>query len=178
MDDWPYPQSLSQELELWQVSIIQYLQCYSTKNHSFSGPLLTNPIDPVQSCCLYKLVLSKVQFPNIYVWPLTSCEAERSLSGLRRLKNDMRSTMKEDCLKWLALMMVHLTIPVPVENIIDTFAAKHRSSKNEIGTYIRRNLLLCMLCNTFCLCVNVCVLLFLNSANRIGLQRGFMIVIQ
>ena len=59
------------------------------------------------------------------VWPLTSCEAERSFSGLRRLKNYMRSTMKEDRLNGLALMMVHRTISVSVENIIDTFAAKH-----------------------------------------------------
>ena len=73
-----------------------------------------------------------MQFPNIYtilhimaVWPLTSCEAERSFSGLRRLKNYMRSTMKEDRLNGLALMMVHRTISVSVENIIDTFAAKH-----------------------------------------------------
>eukprot|EP00731_Ephydatia_muelleri_P012068 Em0006g962a len=35
------------------------------------------------------------------IWPLTSCEAERSFSGLRRLKNYMRSTMKEDRLNGL-----------------------------------------------------------------------------
>ena len=33
--------------------------------------------------------------------------------------------MKEDRLNGLALMMVHRTISVSVENIIDTFAARH-----------------------------------------------------
>ena len=59
------------------------------------------------------------------VWPLTSCEAEWSFSALRRLKNYMRLTMKEDRLNGLALMMVHRTISVSVMNIIDTFAARH-----------------------------------------------------
>ena len=70
------------------------------------------------------------------VWPLTSCEAERSFSGLRRLKNYMRSTMKEDHLNGLALMMVHHTIPVTVDKHICGTA----SLKNEIGTYIRQQI--------------------------------------
>ena len=52
------------------------------------------------------------------VWPLTSCESERSFSGLRRLKNYMRSRMKEDRLNGLALMMVHRNISVSAENYI------------------------------------------------------------
>ena len=57
-------------------------------------------------------------------WPLTSCEAERSFSGLRRLKVYTRSTMRDDRLNGLALMMVHRSIGVSVEEIIDKFAAK------------------------------------------------------
>ena len=57
---------------------------------------------------------------------MISTEAERSFSGLRRLKNYMKSTMKENRLNGLALMMVHRTcISVSVEDIIDTFAARH-----------------------------------------------------
>ena len=52
--------------------------------------------------------------------------------------------MKEDRLNGLALMMVHRTISVSVENIIDTFAARHaiKASKNAIGSYIRRQIAL------------------------------------
>ena len=52
MDDLPYPQSSPQELELWQVSIasLVFANCnvINNINHSFSSPLLTKPIDPVQ----------------------------------------------------------------------------------------------------------------------------------
>ena len=93
-------------------------------NHSFSGPLLTKPIDPIILLSLQ--ACSKVQFPNIYtilhimaVWPLTSCEAERSFTELPDIDDERGS------FKWLALMMVHRTISVSVKNIIDTFAARH-----------------------------------------------------
>eukprot|EP00731_Ephydatia_muelleri_P008985 Em0004g1323a len=109
--DLPYPQS-PQEVELWQLF-------WSTINETNRPSTI---LLSLQAC-------SKVQLPNIYtilhimaVWPLTTCEAERSFSGLRRLKNYMRSTMKEYRLNGLALMMVHRTISVSVENIIDTVA--------------------------------------------------------
>ena len=62
------------------------------------------------------------------VWPLTSCEAERSISGIRRLKTHLRSTMKEDRLKGLALLMEHRTMRISIKDIIDVFAStqQHR----------------------------------------------------
>ena len=57
------------------------------------------------------------------VWPLTSCEAERSISGIRRLKTYLRSTMKEDRLNGLALLMVHRSIRISIKEIIDVFAS-------------------------------------------------------
>ena len=77
---------------------------------------------------MYKVImfpLTLAKNPIIQMISLHLTEAERSFSGLRRLKNYMRSTMKEDRLNGLALMMVHRTISVSVENIIDTFAARH-----------------------------------------------------
>ena len=57
------------------------------------------------------------------VWPLTSCEAERSISGIRRLKTYLRCTMKEDRLNGLALLMEHRSIRISIKEIIDVFAS-------------------------------------------------------
>ena len=73
----------------------------------------------------------KQQFPNVHtilhimtVWPLTSCEAERSISGLRRLKTYLRSTMTGERMNGLALLAVHRCISVSVKETIDAFASK------------------------------------------------------
>ena len=63
-------------------------------------------------------------FPNIAhlltllsVLPVTSCEAERSISALRPLKTYMRSSMSQERLTGLALMHVHIDIQVSVERL-------------------------------------------------------------
>ena len=60
-------------------------------------------------------------FPNIFkllsimaVIPVTSCEAERSISTLGRLKSAFRSTMSQDRLTGLALMNIHNDISIDV----------------------------------------------------------------
>ena len=71
-------------------------------------------------------------FPNIHyfltilaVLLLTTCEAERNISCLRRLKTFMRSTMSEDRLTGLALMHTHKQLVVDIPSIIDMFAREH-----------------------------------------------------
>ena len=56
--------------------------------------------------------VDKDYFPNIYVilvilatLPVTSCECERSISMLKLLKTSLRSTMGNDRLNGLALML-------------------------------------------------------------------------
>ena len=78
-------------------------------------------------------------FPNIAyslsilaVLPVTSCEAERTISMLRRLKTYMRSTMKEERLTGLALMNVHADIPLSIEDVITKFAIK-KPTQDEIS---------------------------------------------
>lgn len=58
--------------------------------------------------------------------PVTTATAERSFSTLRRLKDWLRTTMKEDRLVSLALMNVHreLTDGLSAEKIVDNFAKK------------------------------------------------------
>ena len=57
-------------------------------------------------------------FPNIrkmlihiMVLPVTSCEAERSFSTLRRIKSYLRTTMTNERLNGLALLSVHNAAP-------------------------------------------------------------------
>ena len=58
--------------------------------------------------------VDKDYFPNIYVilvisttLPVTSCECEKSISMLKLLKTSLRSTMGNDRLNGLALMLIH-----------------------------------------------------------------------
>ena len=100
---------------------------YSSMMHAYAYYICN-----LLSTCMFPLTLAKEPHYSDDFFHLT--EAERSFSGLRRLKNYMRSTMKEDRLNGLALMMVHRTISVSVENNICCKAY----SKNAIGTYISK----------------------------------------
>ena len=73
-----------------------------------------------------------VTFPNIFIalkilgtTPVTTCECERSLSVLRRLKTYLRNSMGQERLNGLALMTIHRDIEVDIEAIIDRFARRH-----------------------------------------------------
>ena len=59
-------------------------------------------------------VCDKDSFPNIHILleiacnlPITSAEAERSFSLMRRLKTALRSTMTEEHLSDLAVIVIH-----------------------------------------------------------------------
>ncbi len=57
--------------------------------------------------------------------PVTSCSAERSFSGLKRLKTSLRSTMGTERLSNLTLFHMHQDIPVNIDEIVDEFARRH-----------------------------------------------------
>ena len=56
---------------------------------------------------------------------VTSCSAERSFSGLKRIKSVFRSGMTNERLSGLALLHMHQDIPIDVEEIIDEFSRRH-----------------------------------------------------
>jgi len=98
--DLPCPPTLGAEVKRW---------CHKWHT-SASSELPQNLADTVRLC-------DKDEFPNLNsiisilcVVPVTSCEAERSFSALRRLKNYLRSTMAEDRLNGLAFMAVHTNV--------------------------------------------------------------------
>ena len=66
--------------------------------------------------------------------PVTSCSAERSFSGLRRMKTYLRSTTGQTRLNSLALLNIerkyaNMAVGENVENIINIFGAKKDRTK-------------------------------------------------
>ena len=71
-------------------------------------------------------------FPNIHTLlkivctlPVTSCSCERSISGLKRLKTYLRSTMGQERLNGLAMMHFHYDVDIDHDAVLDMFARKH-----------------------------------------------------
>lgn len=73
-------------------------------------------------------------FPNIYkllqiliTLPITSCEAERSFSTLKRIKSYLRNTTSERRLNGLAALNIHYEVSVTPEEVIHHLSSKkHR----------------------------------------------------
>lgn len=71
-------------------------------------------------------------FPNIHTLiaivatlPITSCECERSISMLKRVKTSLCSTMTEKRLNGLALLQYHRTIPLTADEVVQEFVHSH-----------------------------------------------------
>ena len=56
---------------------------------------------------------------------MTTCEAERCIPTLRRLKTYMRSTISAEMLPGLALMNIHRDVDIDIEAIITNFSIRH-----------------------------------------------------
>ena len=57
--------------------------------------------------------------------PVTSCECERSISLLGRIKTSLRSTMSQDRLNGLAMLHCHQNIELTPEEVVQEFALRH-----------------------------------------------------
>ena len=71
-------------------------------------------------------------FPNIRVlieigciFPVSSAEAERSFSVLRRIKTHLRNCMKEDRLASLTLMNINAKLAINPDEIVDRYIKKN-----------------------------------------------------
>ena len=110
-------ESLKAEMDIWEMYWLQ----------KFSGKL-----PGYISTTLKETVMMKTTFPNIYkalcilgTIPITSCQCERSVSVLRRLKTYMRGTMAQERLNGLAALSVHRNMNISENEIIDKFARMH-----------------------------------------------------
>lgn len=77
-------------------------------------------------------------FPNVHIalrifltLPVTNCEGERSFSLLARVKNELRTSMKQKRLKALSLMAIEseLTKSLDFSDIVDTFSRSKSRKK-------------------------------------------------
>lgn len=104
------------------------LVCWESQWKDYEGNLPSTPQETLKQC-------SQVFFPNIHTvlrlictLPVTSCTCERSISGLKRLKTYLRSTMSQDRLNGLALMHFHCgnsDIGIDYDALVDMFSRKH-----------------------------------------------------
>ena len=113
--DLPAPLSLQTELHCWKHKLI----------HVKTDDLPKSPIEALNKC-------DSRLFPNISTLlrimstiPVTSCEAERTFSALRRLKPFLRTTMGENRLSSLTLLQVHRNIAIDLEDAVDRYARLH-----------------------------------------------------
>ena len=112
-DDLPRFRSLRTELEVWRAKCI-------------------NMQTPPDSLLQTLNICNKDLFPNLVVLlqiacliPVTSCEAERSFSAVRRHKTTLRSTMGEERLTSLVLMNMYYDVQIDVQEVVKRFIQKH-----------------------------------------------------
>ena len=134
------PEKMKRNTE-WKVNFKKFSDTYSCdlpSEHSLNAELdmwemfwNDRPDAPSTSQETLKVTDNEI-FPNIAVMlkvlctiPVTTCECERSVSALRRLKTYMRSSMVEDRLNGLALLHVHYGVSINTEEVLDLFARKH-----------------------------------------------------
>ena len=113
-EDLPCSTSLSSELRRWQSLWQQE-----------SRDVPTNLLLALGSCDIDS-------FPNIHsllamacTLPITSAEAERSFSLLRRIKTYTRSTLASEHLSDLAVMSMHYSERISVDEILHAFIQAH-----------------------------------------------------
>ena len=115
-NDFPFPKSLGNELRRWQVMW-----------QSAEKELPSNLLLVLGTC-------DEHTFPNIhrlllffFVWtlPISSAEAERSFSLMKRIKTCTRSTMCEERFSDLAIIAVYYPERFEVDEICEAFAKAH-----------------------------------------------------
>ena len=118
LSDLPFVSSLQSELHSWYLKWKQLEQ----ENGHVSLPKTPS----------FTLPHASSLFPNIKVillilctLPVTFCSAERSFSGLKRIKTTLRSTMGNEHLSSLALLHLHRDTDIRIEGIVDEFARSH-----------------------------------------------------
>ena len=113
--DMPNFSAIHAELALWEASWRCGIEMVEYDNIA----------DMLRNC-------NELSFPNIFVAlkilaviPVTTCECERSLSALRRMKTWLRNTMLNERLNGLAMMHIHTDISVDIDPVVDEFTRQN-----------------------------------------------------
>ena len=128
-DDLPNPKAVDAELKLWEDFWVMNSETCPDNIQTTLSSLSNIPTNSYST-------LSAIEFPGfanikcclrlLASLPITTCECERSFSGMRRLKNYTRTTMNQDRFSNLALMQFHPSIVPDTEAIINRFLGKKK----------------------------------------------------
>lgn len=125
--DLPFPRSLRNELRRWQVI------WKNSKSQSHQAERQRECNSPIPDTFLLALASCDIDsFPNIHqllviacTLPITSAEAERSFSLLRRIKTYLRSTMAEERLADLGVIAMHYSERISIDDVCLAFIQAH-----------------------------------------------------
>ena len=113
---------LKAELDMWEMFWNKEVSCHKMDEDS--------DMWSIQSVLFQT---DKEMFPAIYsslkllgTFPVTSCECERSISVMRRLKTYLRSTTCQERFSSLALINIHRSFPHDIERIVTVFADRKK----------------------------------------------------
>ena len=122
--DLPFPSSLPNEVRRWEVKWRKFfddMQLAKKEGKTKIPSLPSNLLEALSTCDVDT-------FPNIHsllvigcTLPVTSAEAERSFSLIRRLKTYLRSTMTEGRVSDLAVIAMNYDVRIPVDDICKAF---------------------------------------------------------
>ena len=117
MEDFPDYHQIATELEMWE-------RFWKTNANVRLPTTIAETLK----------IADKVAFRNIYIClnilgvvPVTSCECERSMSAMRRLKTWLRSTMEQERFNALALMHINNDLPINNEEVVNDFARTNKT---------------------------------------------------
>ncbi|KAL5514919.1 hypothetical protein EMCRGX_G000003 [Ephydatia muelleri] len=116
--DLPFPKSLPSELRRWEG-------LWMLLNKDKEQTIPNNLVQALSACDIDS-------FPNVHrllligcTLPISSAEAERSFSLMKRIKTCTRSIMTEQRLSDLAIIAVHYSERIPVEEVCKAFIQEH-----------------------------------------------------
>ena len=120
--DLSHPATLKNEIRDW---FKLWSDCEATGRETLPTNLLDAlcQCDPDVSPCIHRLLTTGCTLP------ITSCEAERSFSVLRRTMNYIQSTMGRDRLTGLILMHMHRNIDIDPRKAVSRFIKDHSTRK-------------------------------------------------
>ena len=111
----PCVSSIESELDIWFTCWLKY----------YKGDIPNTLLKTIQ-------LTHKKTFPNIYTrlkilvtFPVTTCEFERTISTLRRVKTYTRSTMGQEKLNGLALLYIHKDTKITPDEVLGNFASQN-----------------------------------------------------
>ena len=115
-DDFESKHLLESELELWQH---YWLKVKTNCPSNISNTLKALKFDAFPNI--------KIALKILATLPITSCECERSFSGLRRVKTHTRTTMSGERLYSLSVVHFHSDKFPDIERVINNFASMSKS---------------------------------------------------